>query len=77
MLTGIGLLLDITDELVGINLGRGLVLSSAWFKPIRQRLTLDVLTPKRWAVSSKLKPSRVLISQTFRRKSIDYAIRTV
>ncbi len=35
MLIGIGLLLDITDELVGINLGRGLIPSPAWFKPLR------------------------------------------
>ena len=35
MLIGIGLLLHITDELVGINLGRGFVSSPAWFKSLR------------------------------------------
>ncbi len=35
MLIVIGLLLAITDELVGINLGRGFVSSPVWFKPLR------------------------------------------
>ncbi len=35
MLIVIGLLLAITDELVGINLGRGFVSSLEWFKPLR------------------------------------------
>jgi hypothetical protein len=42
-----------------------------------QRLTLDLLMPKRLAVSSKLRLSRSLISKTFRRKSIEYPMGTV
>jgi hypothetical protein len=35
MLICVGMLFRITDEMVGVNLGRGLVPSPAWFKPLR------------------------------------------
>jgi hypothetical protein len=35
MLICVGMLFHITDELVGINLGRGFVSSPAWFKTLR------------------------------------------
>jgi hypothetical protein len=77
MLKSIGFLLNIKGKFSHIDFCRGFIPRPAgfWtFRPAEHTGFTDAETermPKRSAASSELRPSRSLISRTFRRKSIE------